>query len=151
MGDDQLASMGAKSKVEMGVETLKVLACETLGVRPYVPKPLTSGAKAEGRFGKQDFVYGGARSGVPRLAGGAVNFLDAPDDRGLFGFRRQEHRGVIGRERSKCARSGGLVVFQKLLPLHSLFGCDEGLHAAFAGARSWPSIASKLSQLVPIR
>ena len=24
---------------------------------PYVPKPLTSGAKAEGRFGKQDFIY----------------------------------------------------------------------------------------------
>ena len=24
---------------------------------PYVPKPLTSGSKAEGRFGKQDFVY----------------------------------------------------------------------------------------------
>jgi len=24
---------------------------------PLVPKPLTSGAKAEGRFGKQDFVY----------------------------------------------------------------------------------------------
>ena len=24
---------------------------------PYVPKPLTSGAKADGRFGKQDFVY----------------------------------------------------------------------------------------------
>ena len=26
-------------------------------VTPYVPKPLTSGAKAEGRFGKQDFIY----------------------------------------------------------------------------------------------
>lgn len=24
---------------------------------PYVPKPQTSGAKADGRFGKQDFVY----------------------------------------------------------------------------------------------
>lgn len=24
---------------------------------PYVPKPLTSGAKADGRFGKQDFAY----------------------------------------------------------------------------------------------
>ena len=35
----------------------EVLACEALGVTPYVPKPLTSGAKAEGRFGKQDFVY----------------------------------------------------------------------------------------------
>ncbi len=34
-----------------------MLACEALGVTPYVPKPLTSGAKAEGRFGKQDFVY----------------------------------------------------------------------------------------------
>jgi hypothetical protein len=28
-----------------------------MGVTPYVPGPLTSGAKADGRFGKQDFVY----------------------------------------------------------------------------------------------
>jgi hypothetical protein len=35
----------------------EVLACEPLGVTPYVPKPLTSGAKAKGRFGKQDFNY----------------------------------------------------------------------------------------------
>ena len=66
---DQLANMGAQAKAEMGVETLDVLAdrgyfsgeqvvaCETLGVTPYVPRPLTSGAKADGRFGKQDFVY----------------------------------------------------------------------------------------------
>ena len=33
------------------------LACEAAGVTPIVPKPLTSGAKADGRFGKQDFVY----------------------------------------------------------------------------------------------
>jgi transposase len=32
----------------------EILACELIGVTPYVPKPLTSGAKAEGRFGKQD-------------------------------------------------------------------------------------------------
>jgi hypothetical protein len=35
----------------------EILACEALGVTPYVPKPLTSNAKAEGRFGKQDFTY----------------------------------------------------------------------------------------------
>ncbi len=35
----------------------EILACETMGVTPFVPKPLTSGAKAAGRFGKQDFVY----------------------------------------------------------------------------------------------
>ena len=66
---DQLANMSAQAKAEMGVESLEVLAdrgyfsgeevlaCEPLGVTPYVPKPLTSGSKAKGRFGKQDFVY----------------------------------------------------------------------------------------------
>jgi Transposase DDE domain/Transposase domain (DUF772) len=66
---DQLANMGAQAKAAMGVESLdvladrgyfsgeEVLACEPLGVTPYVPRPLTSGAKADGRFGKQDFVY----------------------------------------------------------------------------------------------
>jgi transposase len=34
-----------------------VLAGESLGVVPYVPKPLTSGAEADGHFGKQDFVH----------------------------------------------------------------------------------------------
>jgi hypothetical protein len=32
----------------------EVLVCEPLGVTPYVPKPLTSGSKAAGRFGKQE-------------------------------------------------------------------------------------------------
>jgi transposase len=65
----QLATMAAAAKDAMGADKLEVLAdrgyfdgeevlaCQGLGVTPYVPKPLTSGAKAEGRFGKQDFVY----------------------------------------------------------------------------------------------
>lgn len=35
----------------------EIHACEQGGIVPYVPKPLTSGAKSDGRFGKQDFVY----------------------------------------------------------------------------------------------
>ena len=70
---DQLSNMAGQAKAAMGVEALDVLAgcpgrprllqgrggsaCEPLGVTPYVPKPLTSGSKAAGRFGKQDFVY----------------------------------------------------------------------------------------------
>jgi transposase len=66
---DQLANMAAQAKAAMGVEALDVLAdrgyfegeqvraCESLGVTPFVPKPMTSPAKAKGRFGKQDFVY----------------------------------------------------------------------------------------------
>jgi len=65
----QLSSMSGKAKAAMGVDALtvladrgyfageEILACEAIDVTPYVPKPLTSGAKADGRFGKQDFVY----------------------------------------------------------------------------------------------
>jgi transposase len=71
VGNDraQLAKMAGEAKAAMGAEALEVLAdrgyfsgqevlaCGPLGVTPLVPKPLTSGAKARGRFGKQDFVY----------------------------------------------------------------------------------------------
>ena len=35
----------------------EILACHEAGITVTLPKPLTSGAKSEGRFGKQDFVY----------------------------------------------------------------------------------------------
>lgn len=35
----------------------QVLACVEAGAIPCLPKPLTSGAKADHRFDKQDFVY----------------------------------------------------------------------------------------------
>ena len=71
VGNDraQLANMAGQAKAAMGADTLdvladrgyfdseEVLACGGIGVTPYVPKPLTSGSKAKGRFGKQDFVY----------------------------------------------------------------------------------------------
>jgi hypothetical protein len=38
-------------------EGAEIMACEVAGITVTLPKPLTSGAKAAGRFGKQDFVY----------------------------------------------------------------------------------------------
>jgi hypothetical protein len=35
----------------------EILACEEAGITVYLPKPMTSGINAKGRFGKQDFVY----------------------------------------------------------------------------------------------
>ena len=61
--------MAEQARTAMGVETLdavadrgyydskQILACEEAGITVTLPKPLTSGAKAAGRFGKQDFVY----------------------------------------------------------------------------------------------
>jgi transposase len=71
IGNDrsQLSMMAKQAQEATGVRELtaiadrgyfkgeEILACEAAGVTPSVPKPLTSGAKADGRFGKQDFVY----------------------------------------------------------------------------------------------
>jgi len=35
----------------------EILVCEHMGIAVTLPKPMTFGAMAEGRFGKQDFVY----------------------------------------------------------------------------------------------
>ena len=65
----QLASMSRQAKEAVGTEGLtvladrgyfsgaEVLACKKLGITPICPKPMTSGAQAEGRFGKPDFIY----------------------------------------------------------------------------------------------
>jgi transposase len=65
----QLANMAGKAKAALGVEKLdaiadrgyfdsqEILACEQAGVAVTLPKPMTSEAKANGRFGKEDFVY----------------------------------------------------------------------------------------------
>ena len=71
IGNDraQLSTMAGKAGEAMGHDTLtvladrgyfageEILACTQAGHSPLVPKPMTSGAKADGRFGKQDFVY----------------------------------------------------------------------------------------------
>ena len=37
--------------------SVEILACDEAGITVTLPKPLTSGAAAKGRFGKQDFRY----------------------------------------------------------------------------------------------
>ena len=65
----QLADMAKAAKEVLQVEELEAVAdrgyfngeeikeCDDAGITVTLPKPQTSGAKAEGRFGKQDFVY----------------------------------------------------------------------------------------------
>ena len=65
----QLAHMGQASKAALHPDNLdavadrgyfkgeEILACEKAGITATLPKPQTSGAKSEGRFGKPDFVY----------------------------------------------------------------------------------------------
>jgi transposase len=65
----QLAKVASQAKEVLGADHLdavadrgyfnspKILACTQAGITVTLPKPMTSGAKSDGRFGKQDFVY----------------------------------------------------------------------------------------------
>ena len=65
----QLANTAQAAKAALDVDKLEavadrgyfngveILACEQVGITVTLPKPMTSSAKSEGRFGKQDFVY----------------------------------------------------------------------------------------------
>ena len=65
----QLANVAKQTKAALECESLdvvadrgyfngeEILACHEAGITVTLPKPMTSGAKSEGRFGKQDFVY----------------------------------------------------------------------------------------------
>jgi transposase len=64
-----LATMAEQARAAIGSEELtviadrgyfsgdEILACDEAGITPFVPKPLNSNSKADGRFGKPDFIY----------------------------------------------------------------------------------------------
>jgi hypothetical protein len=65
----QLGNIASQAKEALGAEHLdvvadlgyfsspEILACEQANLTVTLPKPITSCAKSDGRFGKQDFVY----------------------------------------------------------------------------------------------
>ena len=79
---DPLSSMAKQAREAIGAETLSVvadqgyfkgeeiLACHNTNITAYVPKPMTSSAKAEGRFNKDAFLFDATKNGM-----GATHFL----------------------------------------------------------------------------
>jgi hypothetical protein len=77
----QLANIASQACEELGAETLdavadrgyyeggEIKACADAGITVTLLKPQTSGAKADGRFGKQDFVLDAADGGGAELSG----------------------------------------------------------------------------------
>ena len=92
---DQLSSMAMQAREAMGVEVLSVvadrgyfkseeiLACHEAGITAFVPKTLTSGATAAGRFGKGDFIYDAARNEYRCPAGQSLIWRFSHVEKGL--------------------------------------------------------------------
>ena len=95
----QLLNMAEQARTEMGVETLdavtdrgyyaseEIRTCEEAGIAVTLPKPMTSNAKAAGRFGKQDFVLARQTtvSTAPALSSGR-GFFPLPVFRRPFAY-----------------------------------------------------------------
>jgi transposase len=103
----QLSKMATVAKEEMGKTRMEAIAdrgyfnsneikaCTEVGITPLVPKPMTSNARAEGRFSKLDFVYDAKRDEYRCPAG----------ERAIFRFSREEG-GLVVRKywSSACPR-----------------------------------------------
>ncbi len=93
---DQLSSMSKQAREAIGVETLSVvadrgyfkgeeiLACHNANITAYVPKPMTSSAKADGRFNKDAFVYDATKNEYTCPAGEALIWRFSSVEKGLY-------------------------------------------------------------------
>jgi transposase len=89
----QLTDMAKLAREACGKKTLTALAdrgyfsgeeilrCGQAGITPLVPKPLTSGSRADGRFDKRDFIYNAKRNEYRCPAG----------ERAIWRFSTVEH------------------------------------------------------------
>src|SRR5712672_760951 len=101
VGNDrsQLAGVAKQAKDTLRRESLdvvadrgyfnsaEILACEYAGITVTLPKPMTSNAKADGRFGKQDFRY---------MAGEDLYICPA-GERLTYRYTNEEHGLVLRR------------------------------------------------------
>jgi hypothetical protein len=91
----QLANVASQAKTVLGVDKLEavadrgyfsgeqILACDKAGIAVTLPKPMTSGIEAKGRFGKQDFVYLGDEDVYRCPAGEKLRYYYTNEENGL--------------------------------------------------------------------
>jgi hypothetical protein len=133
----ELATVTKEAKTALQTEKLEVvaergyfngeeiLACEEAAMTVTLPKPMTSGAKSEGRFGKQDFVYCltrmSSRPRWPESASGALQDRKAANLRKMTVHRHlaevatpplralshNQYPQPITAARAECRRIGG--------------------------------------------
>jgi hypothetical protein len=108
---EQLSAMAKQAHTAMEIEKLgvvadrryfegeEILACHDAGIPAFVPKPLTSPSKADGRFGKQDFRY------IPE----DDEYLRPADDRLVRRFATEEKGKTLHVSWSSACRACSIV------------------------------------------
>jgi hypothetical protein len=96
---DQLSGMAKKARTVIGTPILtaiadrgyfkgeEILACHEAGIFALVPPTKTSGAKADGRFDKADFIYDPQKNEYRCPAGQALIWRFATVEKGMTNHR----------------------------------------------------------------
>ncbi|MEE8306053.1 MAG: IS1182 family transposase [Gammaproteobacteria bacterium] len=119
----QLAPMAEKAKQALCVDELDVVAdrgyyssdqileCSRAKVTVTMPKPVTTGMKAKGMFGKHDFRYVAARDVYICPAGQTLSFISHKRQTDGNDLRRYATKGCEACElKTRCTSSTGRVV-----------------------------------------
>jgi hypothetical protein len=114
---DQLSGMAKKARTAIGTPTLtaiadrgyfkgeEILACHEAGIAALVPKTKTSGAKADGRFDKADFIYDPDKDEFRCPAGQALIWRFASVENGLTNHRYWSSNCKERALKAKCTPS----------------------------------------------
>ncbi len=118
-----LAPMAEQAKAALGVDDLDVVAdrgyfsseqikeCADAGITPTLPKPMTTGIKASGRFGKQDFRYRVDQDVYICPAGQTLSFVSHKRQRGGPDLRRYATKDCGACPmKARCTTSTGRVI-----------------------------------------
>jgi transposase len=96
---DQLSNMAKKARTAIGAIALtaiadrgyfkgeEILACHEVGISTLVPKTKTSGAKADGRFDKADFIYDPQKNEYRCPAGQSLTWRFVSVEKGMKNHR----------------------------------------------------------------
>jgi transposase len=184
IGSDRghLTPMADQTKAAMGADALEVLAdrgyfsseqvraCEALGVTPYVPKPRTSSAKADGRFGKDDFVYLPAENAYRCPAGQRLPYHMTTVEQGLRvhrywdrascqacalkpgctpgqerRIRRWEHEEVLEAMQARLDRRPGVMLIRRATVEHAFGTLKAWMGATHFKTKTLEKVSTEMS------
>ena len=178
---DQLSAMAKQAQEAMASETLSVvadrgyfkseeiLACQDANIITYVPKPMTSAAKADGRFNNDAFIYDSAKNEYTCPAGEALIWRFSSIEKGMKlhrywsskcqgctlklqctpskqrRVRRWEHEAVLEEMQNRLSNAPEMMRVRKRTVEHPFGTLIQWMGATHFLTRRLPGVSAEMS------
>ncbi|MHB0819527.1 IS1182 family transposase [Stutzerimonas stutzeri] len=178
---DQLSAMAKQAQEAMASETLSVvadrgyfkseeiLACHDANIITYVAKPMTSAAKADGRFNNDAFIYDAAKNEYTCPAGEALIWRFSSIEKGMKlhrywsskcqgctlklqctpskqrRVRRWEHEAVLEEMQNRLSNAPEMMRVRKRTVEHPFGTLKQWMGATHFLTRRLPGVSAEMS------